>query len=131
MNILLDYFFPISSISPTPAASTAFLKQVCIVVSPDTEVPTGVITQCTTMAQVAALTENVEAQQLFNAGMSRVFVLPMDDLDLADALEGHESDLFTILISSDFVNADVTDDLDVGAFKGVVGYASNETEAYY
>ena len=108
MNILLDYFFPITSIEPTPAASTAFLKQVCIVVNPKVAVPTGVITLCTSMSQVAALTDNTEAQQLFNAGMSRVYVLPMDDLALGDALEGHESDFFTVLISSDFTDAEVT-----------------------
>jgi len=107
MNILLDYFFPITAISPTPQASTAFLKQVCVVVSPKVAVPTGVITLCTTMSQVAALTDNTDVQQLFNAGMSRVYILPMDDLDLADALEGHESDFFTILISSDFDKDDV------------------------
>lgn len=108
MNILLDYFFPITSIEPTQQASTSFLKQVCIVVAPKSLVPTGVITACTTMAQVAALTDNTEAQQLFNAGMSKVYVLPMDDLDLASALEGHESDFFTVLISSDFDKNDVT-----------------------
>lgn len=102
MNILLDYVFKVSQITPTADASTGFLKQVCIVVKPKVAVPTGVITECTTFAQVSALTDNVEAQQLFSAGMSRVFVLPMNDLGLASALEGHESDFFTILISSDF-----------------------------
>lgn len=108
MNILLNYFFPITAINPTPAASTAFLKQACVVVSPKVGVPTGVITLCTSMSQVAALTDNTDAQQLFNAGMSRVYILPMDNLDLADALDGHESDFFTLLISSDFDEADVT-----------------------
>ena len=108
MNILLDYFFPITAINPTPAASTAFLKQACVVVSPKEAVPTGVITLCTSMAQVAALTDNTEAQQLFNAGMNRVYILPMDDLDLEAALEGHESDFFTLLISSDFADEDIT-----------------------
>jgi len=108
MNILLDYFFKITAISPTPAASTAFLKQVCLVVSPKVAVPTGVITLCTSNSEVAALTDNTEAAQLFAAGMGRVYILPMDDLDLADALEGHESDFFTVLISSDFTDAEVT-----------------------
>jgi hypothetical protein len=107
-NILLDYFFDITAIEPTPQASTGFLKQACLVVSPALSVTTGVITQCTTMAQVAALTDNTEAQQLFNAGMSRVFILPMDDLDLASALEGHESDFYSVLISSDFSDEDIT-----------------------
>lgn len=110
MNILLDYFFPISAITPTPAASTAFLKQVCVVVKPKVAEPaieTGVITLCTTMSAVAALTDNTDAQKLFDAGMSRVYILPMEDLDLAEALEGHESDFFTLLISSDFSDAEI------------------------
>jgi len=130
MNILLDYFFPITAITPTPAASTAFLKQACVVVKPKTAEPaieTGVITACTSMAAVAALTDNAEAQQLFSAGMNKVFILPMDDLDLAAALEGHESDFFTLLISSDFTKTNVTEDLDEGAFKGVVGVSDADT----
>lgn len=111
MNILLDYLFPITSIEPTPAASTAFLKQACVVAKPkDGGVTTGEITECTTQAEVDALVGTqaaLEVAQLFSAGLSRVFVLPMDDLDLASALEGHESDFFTILISSDFADADI------------------------
>jgi hypothetical protein len=107
MNILLDYFFPITSIEPTPAASTAFLKQACVVAKPKSPHVAGELTLCTSMSAVSALTDNTEAQQLFNAGMSRVYVLLADDLDLADFLEGHESDFFTLLISSDFADADV------------------------
>lgn len=112
MNILLDYFFPITAVSPTPAASTAFLKQVLVVANPkDGGVTTGVITLCTSMTAVEAkfgATASDEVQELFDAGMSRVYVLPMDDLDLADALEGHEADFFTILVSSDFSDSDVS-----------------------
>lgn len=107
MNILLDYFFPIVAITPTPQASTAFLKQVCIVVKPKGGVDPLEITLCTTMSQVSALTDNLEAQQLFNAGMSRVYVLTADDLDLADVLAESGSDFYTLLISSDFDDADI------------------------
>ncbi len=107
MNILLDYFFPISASEPTPQASTAFLKQCLVVVKPAAEVTTGVVTACTTLAAAEALTDNEDIAELFAAGMSKVYVLPMDDLDLADALEGFDSDFFTILISSDFTSADI------------------------
>lgn len=125
MNILLDYFFPITAISPTPEASTAYLKQVCLVVSPKAAVPTGIATLCTSMVGVAALTDNTEAQQLFDAGMSRVYIMPSNDLDLADALVDYGSDFFTILISSDHSDSDVTA-ADFGAFKGVVGVSSTD-----
>lgn len=106
-KILLDYFFPISTITPTAQASTAFLRQVCVVVSPKVAVPTGTPTLCTTMSQVEALTDNDEAQQLFNAGLSRVYILPMDDLNLSSAMASHAGNFFTLLISSDFDKDDV------------------------
>lgn len=111
MKILLDYLFPITSIEPTPAASTAFLKQVCVVAAPkDGGVTTEVITMCTTMTQVNTLVGTnaaLEIQQLFNAGMNRVYVLPMNDLDLADALADQETPFYTILVSTDFDDADI------------------------
>lgn len=107
MKILLDYFFPIASIEPTPEASTAFLKQVCVVVKPKGGVDPGLLTLCTSNSAVAALTDNTEAEQLFAAGMSRVYILTADDLDLADFLEGHESDFYTLLISSDFDDEEI------------------------
>lgn len=126
MNILLDYFFPITSITPTPAASTAFLKQVLAVVKPKVGATEDTITLCTTNGNIAALTDNVEAQQLLSAGMSRIYVIAVDELTgLGDLLEGHESDFFTVLISSDFSDAEM-DAADFGAFKGVVGMASTD-----
>lgn len=105
-NILLDYFFPITSIEPTQQASTAFLKQALVVVKPKVAVPTGVITMCTSMTAVEALTDNTDAQQLFDAGMSRVYVLPMDNLNLASLIQNNNN-FFTLLISSDFDKDDV------------------------
>lgn len=106
-KILLDYFFPITAIEPTPQASTAFLRQICLVVKPKMSVPTGVVTVATSMAAVIALTDNTEAQQLFNAGMSKVYILPMDELGMANALAAHLSYFYTLAISSDFTDADV------------------------
>lgn len=125
MNILLDYFFPITSIEPTAAASTAFLKQACIVVKPKVGVTAGVITLCTTMTEVAALTDNTEAQQLFNAGLSRVFVLPNADLVLAEELDAYPGKFFSLLISSDFTDTEI-DALTVGTYDGVVASSSTD-----
>ena len=105
-NILLNYLFPVTAIVPTPPASTAFLKQVVIVVKPKGGVTAGVIHEVTSPAGAAMFTDNTEVAELFNAGMSRVYVLPVDDLDLAVALEGAE--FFTLLVSSDFTDADIT-----------------------
>jgi len=110
-KILLDYVFPISVIEPTPTASTAFLKQAVIVVKPKTgqEANVGTVYECTLMSEVTARTANTEAQQLFNAGMSRVYVLLADDLDIGEALETVRGEAWTVLISSDFTDADVGD----------------------
>lgn len=129
MNILLDYFFPITQISPVPAASTAFLKQVCLVVEPKVGVTGGTVTECTSMTEVAAITDNVEAQELFDGGLSRIYILAVDDLDLATILANQGSQFFTLAISSDFSDSDVTDDLDVGAWKGVV-WVSSATDVF-
>jgi hypothetical protein len=107
-KILLDYVFPISTIETPPAASTAHLKQVCAVVLPKAgqEANVGQIYECTSMTAVAARTDNVDCQQLFNAGMSKVFLLLADDLDVSAAMTSSLNEFYTLLISSDFeVNA--------------------------
>lgn len=129
-KILLDYFFPITAISPTPQASTAFLKQVLAVVKPKDGVTPGTVTLCTSSSAVAALTDNAEVAQLFAGGLSRVYVLPMATLDIATVLETEGTNFFTILISSDFTDANVTTDLDLGAWKGVVGVSSNDDTTF-
>lgn len=132
MKILLDYLFPITAIEPTPAASTAFLKQVCVVAKPkDGTVTPGVIQVITAAASASAIVAAgpaLEIAQLFSAGMSRVYILPVAGLDDVAAVmaTGPASNFFTLLISSDFVDADVTGDLDVGEFGGVVGVSSTD-----
>ncbi len=107
-KILLDYVFPISVVASLPEASTAFLKQVCVVAKPNEGGTAGTITECVLMADVTAITDNLNCQQLFNAGMSKVFVLCAEDLDLAESIVSGLGDFWTVLISDDFVNADLT-----------------------
>lgn len=104
MKFLLDYFFKITAINPTPAASTAFLKQVMVVVSPKMGVTPGEIVMVTSKIAAAAVTDNADVGSLFDAGMSRVYLLPMNDLDLS-AIDF--TDVFTVLISSDFDDEDI------------------------
>jgi hypothetical protein len=120
MKILLDYVFPISVIEPTPQASTAFLKQVCVVAKPKSgqEGNVGNIYPCVTMTEVAARTDNENAQQLFNAGMSKVYVLLADDLDLESFLaDGAGSDFYTLLVSDDFGDDDIAAVVETSAVK--------------
>lgn len=110
MKILLDYVFPISVITPTPEASTAFLKQACLVCLPKSgqEGNVGEVFECSSMSEVAVRTDNTNAQQLFNAGMSKVFIMLMEDLDLEDAITENDGEFFTVLISDDFDKDDFT-----------------------
>lgn len=125
MNILLDYFFPITQIPPLPPANTAFLKQVLVVALKNATGVDGVITECENMTQVGLVTDNLEAQQLFNAGMKKVFVLVNPNLTLAAILNAADQDFFTILISSDYADAAVTA-MTLGNFTGVVGVSSTD-----
>jgi hypothetical protein len=109
MKFLLDYVFAISVIPSVPAASTAFLKQVLVIAKPKSgqEGNVGTVYECTTMAQVLARTDNENAEELFSAGMSKVYVMLSDDLDVATYMEDALGDFWTVLISDDFTDADV------------------------
>lgn len=113
-KILLDYAFPISVVTAPPAASTGWLKRVCVVAKPKggQEGNVGVITACNSMDEVAVLTANENAEQLFNAGMSQVYILLANDLDLANAMTTYAATFFTLLISDDFDDSDVLGDPD-------------------
>jgi len=124
MNILLDYFFKITSIEPTAAASTAFLKQAAIVVKPNGGGTAGNITLCTSSSAIEAITDNEDAVELLNAGMSKIYVIQSATLDIETVINANASLFYTLLISSDFVDADITDDLEVGTYKGVIGVSS-------
>jgi len=129
MKILLDYFFPISTTEPTPAASTAFLKQACVVVLPRASGAVQVedVPQlCTSNAQIALQTDNLDAPQVLAGGLSRVYTLAVDDLaDLATILADYGNQFFTLIISSDFNDAAVTG-MDLGGWGGVVARASTD-----
>jgi len=127
-NILLDYFFNVEAITPTSQASTAFLKQACIVVNSNSGGTDGDITQCSTIAEIEAVTDNEDAKELLAGGMSKIYVLQNDDLDLQSILDAFGPEFFTLIISSDFNDTNITG-MDLGLFKGVVG-VSSATESF-
>ncbi len=107
-DLLLEYAFPIETIEPLASPSSAYLNNVCVVAKPKAgqEANVGTIYECGTMSAVAVRTDNANAQQLFNAGMTKVYVLLADDLDLVTPLE-NASQFFTLLISDDFDKDDI------------------------
>lgn len=127
MNILLDYFFPITAISPTPAASTQFLKQVAFV---GKGAVSGVVTLCTSLATAQALITSADGKaeiaKLFEGGLNRIYVIQSDDLNLAAELDAQGSNFFTVIVSSDYSDANITE-MSLGSnWKGVVGVSSTD-----
>ena len=79
------------------------------------------IVRCTSKWQVSSLTANTDVEALFDAGMTEVYVLPSETLDVTAKVESSK-DFFTILISSDFTLSEAVL-FKRGTFKGVVGYS--------
>jgi hypothetical protein len=107
-DLLLDYAFPIEANEALADPSTAYLKRVLVVAKPKTgqEGNVGTIYQCLNMAAVAARTDNDNAQELFDAGLTQCYVLLADDLDMVTPLENFKS-AFTLLVSDDFDKDDM------------------------
>lgn len=118
-DTLLNYVLKLETRTPTPAASTGFLRTVLVVVKPKTGVETGKITRVTSAVAAASLTDNTDVKYLFDGGLNAAYVLPTDDLDLADELAAAKERFFTILVSSDFSDTE-KEGLDVTGFFGVV-----------
>lgn len=125
-DVLLEYVMKVDAYSPLPSASTAYIRKVLCVVKPASQVTTGVITECTTKAEVQAKTTS-HCFKLLEAGMPSIFVLPMNDLDLADILEATDKKFFTILFDGAWTYEDLNS-LDVGSFNGVMGWVADDRD---
>lgn len=123
-DILLNYVMKVDAYAPTPSASSEYIRKVLCVVAPAENVTGGTITECTTKAEVQALTTS-NCYKLLEAGMNSIYVLPNDDLDLADILEATDKKFFTILIDNSFDDTDL-ESLDTGSFAGVVGWTVDD-----
>lgn len=123
-DILLNYVMKVDAYAPTPSASTAYIRKVLCVVKPLPDGDTGAITECTTKAEVQALT-NSECYRMLEVGMNSIFVLPTNSLDIADILAATDKQFFTILIDNSFSSSDM-EDLDTGSFAGVVGWTNDD-----
>lgn len=128
-KFLLDYVFKVSAVTPTPEASTGFLKQACVVCKPKSGVDAGSITSCTSASDISDLTDNEEAEELLNAGLAKVYILLADDLDIAETLVG-VNDFYTLLISSDFedenVDAKASEEITISDYENLVDAGDDE-----
>ena len=125
-DVLLEYVMKVDAYAPTPSASTEYIRKVLCVVKPLPEGSTGTITECTTKSEIQALT-TANCHVLLEAGLPSVYVLPMNDLNLADILAETNKKFFTILIDGAFTNEDLNA-LDDGDFAGVLGWSGSDRE---
>lgn len=125
-DVLLEYVMKVDAYAPTPSASTAYIRKVLCIVKPLPEGATGTITECTTKAEIQALT-NANCHVLLEAGLPSVYVLPMNDLNIADIVEADNKKFFTILVDGAFTNEDLNG-FDAGDFAGVVGWTVENRE---
>lgn len=125
-DVLLEYVMKVDAYAPTPSASTAYIRKVLCVVKPLPEGTTGTIKECTTKSEIQALTA-ANCHVLLEAGLPSVYVLPANDLNLADILEATDKKFFTILIDGAFTN-DELNALDDGDFAGVIGWSVENRE---
>ena len=125
-DVLLEYVMRIDALTPLPAASTAYLRKVLCVVKPAPEVATGTIKECTTKEGVQALTQS-NCFKLLEAGMNSIFVLPVENLDIADIVHDTNKKFFTILIDGAF-SAEEMEEFDQGTFEGVIGWTNNDRD---
>jgi hypothetical protein len=127
-DILLDYTFSVSPRVPMPAANAAYIKQVLAIVKPlNNGIAKAEIVKCTNKLEVSSLTANTDVASLFDAGMTAVYVLPLDTLEEQSSLEQGFRNFFTILISSDFTLDEVAL-FERGTFKGVAGYSFTDID---
>ena len=123
-DILLNYVMKVDAYAPTPAASTAYIKKVLCIVKPVENGDTGTITECTTKAEVQALT-NSSCYKMLEAGMNSIFVLPTNTLDVDAIIDATDKQFFTVLIDGSFDSTDIAE-LDLGSFNGVVGWSNDD-----
>ncbi|WP_424244946.1 hypothetical protein Dip510_000053 [Elusimicrobium posterum] len=118
-DVLLNFAFTINAEAPLPEASTAFLRNMLAVVKPKSGVTAGTITRCSTAAAIANLTDNKEAAAALEAGLSYIYVLPANSLDIAAVIDGAGEDFYTIAIGSEFTTQEANS-RNFGSFEGVV-----------
>lgn len=123
-DVLTDYIFKISVRDAEVGVDTSYLRKVLLLVKPKGEVA-STITEVSTSAALALLTDNTDGQVLLAKGLASIYVLPTATLDVDTIIDAATQEFYTILVSSDFVAADVWTAgvaiYDFGEFSGVVG----------
>ena len=124
-DILLNYAMPIQKVTPLLGADLGFLHNALVLVKPKDESVERAVVECLSTAEVQNLT-NAKAYEMLDAGMSSIYVLPTDSLDLSE-LDLSKYGYFTIVIDEAFTKEEV-EARDFGEFGGVVSYMSTDRD---
>jgi hypothetical protein len=107
-DILLDYVFEVDIQEPLPIADVSVLHSVAVVVKAKDGV-SDTFASITNPSQIANYTDNTDIIQLFNAGMSKIYLVLWDGddvSDLAGILGANKDKFLTLLVSSDYAESD-------------------------
>lgn len=129
-DLLLSYAMPISKTIPLTPASTQYLHEVLVLCKPKAEGGEeikGKIQRVANEADVMNYTDATGISQLFEAGKSYFYIAAVDELKLSDIENANNYQFFTILIDPAFTKEELQS-MDLGDFKGVVSWASNEEQ---
>lgn len=129
MSKLGNYAIKFNITPGIAAISTAFLKNIAIVVGDTGIQAVDGIHEITDKSQIAALTSNTSASYAFDVGLSKIFLITLslngsnDDLErIKTIVDGMpESKFYSMIISEDFTLQNYKN-LDVGTYEGVVSY---------
>ena len=123
-DILLNYAMPIKKISPFTADNT-YLHRALVLVKPKAE-PTNEIVECLSEDEVKAIT-NAKCYEMLNAGMSSIYVLGTNDLNITTASNLKQFEFHTVLIDEAFTAEEVKAKK-LGEFSGVTSYMSDQRD---
>ena len=122
-DILLNYAMPIEKITPMIGADLTFLHKALVICKPKAEAQTEV-KEFTSEEEVKAITD-AKCYELLNAGMSSIYVLAINDLNITAIENLKDFQYFTILIDEAFTTEEV-EARNFGEFKGVIGYMNED-----
>lgn len=124
-DILLNYAMPIEKVTPLIGADLGFLHKALVLVKPKDESVDSAVVECMSEDEVKALTD-AKAYEMLNAGMSSIYVLPVNNLDIS-AIDLSKYNYFTIIVDEAFTEEEMNA-RDLGEFKGVVSYVSTDKD---
>lgn len=122
-DVLLNYAMPIEKITPMLGADLTFLHNALVLVKPLSD-PQTEVKECLSEDDVKAIT-TAKCYEMLNAGMSSIYVLAVNDLNITGIENLKDFQYYTIIIDEAFTTEEV-EARDFGEFGGVVSYMNTD-----